>query len=196
MYPATDKSVKKEIGQILSNIFDKRYIDWIKQEKEPKKEQAEDQLLEPKSESIESTQSGNEILPQVSVSASLNDHSPNCQLQLALEDNTNDRGSTDVLTCCDHNPALQVVMTGDPQLHVAMDVTSDSDGLLVATPMTGDNNENIVSELHVATNMDPTLSVATKITPKHAGLSHSVDSRLDSLHVAMSSLQMNESNNN
>ena len=189
---ATDKSVKKEIGQISFNIFDESYIDWIKQEKEPKKEQEEDHIREPKSESIKLANSENMILPQVSVSGLLSDHSPNCQLQLALEDNTNDRGSMDVLTCCGQNPALQVAMTINSQLHVAMNA-NDSVGLLVVTSMIDVNKDIIESELHVATDIMPTLDVATNSTPKPKDLSDSVESSLDTLHVATWS-QINESN--
>ena len=108
---ATDKSVKKEIGQVLFNIFDESYIDWIKQEKEPKKEQEADITQERKMENSNLTVNENVILPQVSVTGSLIDHSLNCQLQLALKDTINDGNTMSVLTCCAQNPALQVAIT-------------------------------------------------------------------------------------
>ena len=77
---ATDKSVKKEIGHILFNIFDKSYIDWIKQEREPKIEPNVDNIQESPMKDNKRTVCENVVIPQVSESGSLTEHSPNCQL--------------------------------------------------------------------------------------------------------------------
>ena len=126
--------MKKEIGHKSLNIFDESYIDWIKPEKEPKTELDADIIQESQMEDDKTTVSENVIVPQVSASGSLTDHSPNCQLRRALEDTIGNYITKEVLTCCAQNPALQVAKATNSQLHVATNVV-DSAGLAVPTDL-------------------------------------------------------------
>ena len=99
---------EKVSGVIHLDLFDENYIDWLKCEPRIKVEQSlivkTEELCEAK---IDQDATKNEVIQDV---RSLSEHSPSCQLRIALENARVDQSPDKVMQCCADDMTLDVAM--------------------------------------------------------------------------------------